>query len=80
MHQDRDEMLQWLNKHCLLKIEWDFWHQLYDDLDDCFDDLEPWRMAKMMGWEWHSWDKKFTSKMIEPDDETRNEREGYCDL
>ena len=60
MHEQRAEIIQWLEERCPLKIEYDFYYQFYDDLDDCFDDLEPWRL-----WgEWATWDKKFTGNVI----------------
>ena len=61
----------WLKKNFKTKIEYDFWYYFYDDLDDCFDDLEPWRVAHICGWDWHGWDKEFTGRRIRPDAETR---------
>jgi hypothetical protein len=58
-------MIAWLKQRCLLKIEYDFWYQFYDDLDDCFDDLEPWRIARLENWDWADWDREFTGRRIE---------------
>ena len=40
----RNEMKRWLQDHCATPHEFQFWWEFYDDLDDCFDDLEPWRL------------------------------------
>ena len=42
--EQRDEMKRWLQDHCATPHEFQFWWEFYDDLDDCFDDLEPWRI------------------------------------
>ena len=50
-----------------LKIEYDFWYQFYDDLDDCFDELEPWRIDEQLmrgQWDWRGFDMKFTGRRI----------------
>ena len=73
MTSQRTEMQRWLKERCESFAEYDFWLQFYDDLDDCFDDLEPWRMAKPCSWDWHGWDLEFTGRRIEPDEETRPE-------
>ena len=57
---ERDEMRAWLKRNCPLKIEYDFWYYFYDDLDDCFDDIEPWDHFP----EWREWDREFTGRRI----------------
>jgi hypothetical protein len=64
----RDDMLKWLTAEFPLKLDYDFWYQVYDDLDDCFDGLEPWLVAESAGWDWHSWDEEFTGKRIKDGD------------
>ena len=58
---ERDAMRAWLKRHCPLKIEYDFWYYFYDDLDDCFDDIEPWRFYSDT---WREWDREFTGRRI----------------
>ena len=41
---ERDETKRWLQDHCATPHEFEFWWEFYDDLEDCFDDLEPWRI------------------------------------
>ena len=61
---EQEKILQWLRTHCPLKIEYDFWYQFFDDLEDCFDGLEPWLIAPDQGWDWGEWDKKFTGRRV----------------
>ncbi len=64
----RQEMIHWLKAHCPFKIEYDFWYTFYDDLDDCFDDLEPWRLSDSGAFgadsDWREWDREFTGRRI----------------
>ena len=68
MESERVNMIQWLEAHCPLKIEYDFWYQFYDDLDDCFAELEPWRLSEAgtfgIDSDWREWDRKFTRRRI----------------
>lgn len=41
---ERAAMKAWLMDHCATPREFEFWWDFYDDLEDCFDDLEPWRI------------------------------------
>ena len=41
---ERDSMKEWLKARCQTPHEFDFWWEFYDDLEDCFDDMEPWRI------------------------------------
>jgi hypothetical protein len=66
---DRAKMLDWLEKHCPSNIEYDFWFYFYDDLDDCFDGLEPWDLFGGPEYgekAWHTWDQPFTGRLIPP--------------
>ena len=42
--KERTDTLRWLKDHCATPHEYDFWYTFYDDLEDCFDDIEPWRI------------------------------------
>ena len=41
---EREEIQRWLKDQCATPHEYDFWFEFFDDLEDCFDDLEPWRI------------------------------------
>jgi hypothetical protein len=72
---DQKAMMEWLRQTFPLKIEFDFWFQFYVDLDNCFDDLEPWHIwtGSVVGRDprirfWQTFDEVFTGRLIPADE------------